>query len=246
MTWNEVTVSGHPCDVYEPSSMNEFGYVLIYLHGVHLNRLVDKDAFTRQFELHGLPVVAPMTGRSWWTDRICEEFDSTISAEAHVRQNIVGYIRDRFGTKERRIGLLGTSMGGQGALRFAYKYPREFPAVAAISPAIDYQLRFEDGDETLPLMYRDPEEVRQDTALLHVHPLNWPHHQFICCDPADERWFESADRLQMKLYSLGIPHEYEFTVTAGGHGFQYYNEMAERAVTFLATALEKERHHVFG
>ena len=135
-------------------------------------------------------------------------------------------------------------MGGQGALRLAYKRPSIFPVVAAISPAIDYQLRFEEGDETLPLMYRDAEQARQDTALLHIHPLNWPRHQFFCCDPNDYPWFVSAERLRMKLGSLGVPFECDLETTGGGHGFEYYNQMAEKTVGFLVNRLEKERLRV--
>ena len=179
--------------------------MILYLHGVHLQRLQDKTPFMEAFDQHGLPVIAPHTQRSWWTDRICAEFDPELTAEAHVLNNVVPFIRQRWQLAEGGIGLLGTSMGGQGALRLAYKRPSIFPVVAAISPAIDYQLRFEEGDETLPLMYRDAEQARQDTALLHIHPLNWPRHQFFCCDPNDYPWFVSAERLRMKLGSLGVP-----------------------------------------
>jgi len=152
--------------------------VAIYLHGVHLNRLNDKPAFMDEFDRHGLAVVAPQTKRSWWTDKICLEFDRGISAQRHVMENILPFVESRLGTKPPRIGLLGTSMGGQGALRLSYKFPQRFPVVAAISPAIDFHLRYNEGDETIPQMYPDPEAARQDTAILHVHPLNWPRHQF--------------------------------------------------------------------
>ncbi len=242
-TWNEETVGGHPCDVYEPPWRNEHGFVVIYLHGVHMNRLVDKPPFIEQFAQHGLPVVAPMTQRSWWTDRICLEFDKQLTAERHLLDNVLPYIEQRFGTKNRRVALLGTSMGGQGALRIAYKHPDRFPVVAAISPAIDYQSRFDD-DEVIQQMYSDTESVRQDTATLHIHPLNWPRHQFFSCDPADHRWWDSADRLRMKLYSLGVPHECDLETSGGGHGFEYYNLMAERAVSFIAERLDQERRRL--
>ncbi len=242
-TWSQVELVGHSCDVYEPAERNEHVYVVLYLHGVHMTRLHDKRAFVEQFDRHGLPVIAPITRQSWWTDKICEEFDPKTTAERHVLDNVLPYIEERWKAKPPRIALLGTSMGGQGALRFAYKYPNVFPVVAAISPAIDYQIRYYDH-ETIAQMYSEPEAARQDTATLHVHPLNWPRHQFFCCCPQDESWFDSADRLHMKLYSLGIPHEYDLTTEGGGHGFQYYEKMAERAVTFLVERLDQERRRL--
>ena len=119
--------------------------------------------------------------------------------------------------------------------------------VAAISPAIDYQQRLEtpeEDDDPLFEMYLDPEAARQDTALLHIHPLNWPRNQFFCCDPTDYRWFDSSDRLRMKLGSLGVPFECDLETSAGGHGFQYYNVMAQRAMTYILNSLNSERLRV--
>jgi S-formylglutathione hydrolase FrmB len=199
----------------------------------------------REFERHGLRVVEPVSGRSWWTDRIWPEFDSNTSAERYVVEHVVSYIGERWGARPPRLALLGVSMGGQGALRMAYKYPQIFPTVAAIAPAIDYQKRIIEGvDPGLDFLYRDAEEARQDTALLHIHPLNWPRHQFFCCDPGDVRWHESADRLRMKLSSLGVPFECDLEIEAGGHSFEYASHMAGRAVGFIAKSLEQERLRV--
>jgi pimeloyl-ACP methyl ester carboxylesterase len=239
-SWNEISLAGHSCDVFEPSRAHPDGFVVIFLHGVHLTRLVDNAAFTAEFERHGLRVIAPMTMRSWWTDRICPEFDPAITAEAYVRTTVLDYIAERWDVRPPAIGLLGTSMGGQGGLRMAYKYPQMFPAVAALSPAVDCQKRF-NGDETLPTMYRDAEAARQDSAILHVHPLNWPRFQFFACDPTDERWFDSSDRLHMKLASIGIPHTCDLVTSGGGHGSEYYDRMAPRAVGFLVESLEAIR-----
>ena len=116
--------------------------------------------------------------------------------------------------------------------------------MAAVSPAIDYHLRMDEGDETLAGMYPDKEAARQDTATLHVHPLNWPRNLWFCCDPIDLRWHESAEKLRMKLAALGIPHEYDLETSGGGHGFEYYNRMAEKAVTFLVERLDSEQARV--
>lgn len=242
--WKQEVVGGHGCNLFVPRKPNPHQYLLIYLHGLHLKKLEDQTKFTALFEKNGLPVVAPVTQRSWWTDRICPEFDPVMTAERYLLDHILPYIEQEFQSSPPRIGLLGTSMGGQGALRFAYKYPDLFPVAAAISPAVDYQICYRNGDPMIRAMYPNEEAARQDTATLHIHPLNWPRHQFFCCDPTDEIWIESSERLRMKLSSLGIPHECDLETTAGGHGFQYYNRMAEQAVCFLVENLERERMRI--
>lgn len=243
-TWSIERVAGHACHVYEPPQVGEHGYAVLYLHGVHLGKLEDNPAFVEQFDRFGLRVFAPLTQRSWWTDRICAEFDPEVSAERHVIDRVLPAIESRWGGPEPCVALLGTSMGGQGALRLAFKYPDTFPIVAAISPAIDYHTRFDEGDETIPQMYEDEEEARQDTALLHMHALNWPRNIFFACDPTDHRWFDSAQKLQMKLGALGIPYECEMDLEAGGHGFRYYSAVARQAVEFLVERLDHERLRV--
>lgn len=243
--WYEDLLAGHAVDRFEPAQPNPHGFTLLYLHGVHVTRLRENAVYSELFDRHGLRVAAPITQRSWWTDRICDEFDPECSAERHVLERVLPYLAETWGVQPPQIAVWGTSMGGQGALRFAFKYPSRFPVVAAIAPAIDYQVKIDEGDETLWAMYGgDRERARQDTATLHVHPLNWPRHTWFCCDPADHRWHESAERLQMKLSSLGIPHECDLETTAGGHSWEYYNHMAETAVHFMVSALERERLRV--
>jgi S-formylglutathione hydrolase FrmB len=239
--WSQVEVAGHTCRVFEPAEPSPHGYIVVYLHCSQSASLRDYPAFMREFECYGLRVVEPITGQSWWTNRILREFDAKISAESFVVERVVPYVAERFGARPPRLALLGVSMGGQGALRMAYKYPNVFPTVAAISPAIDYQKRIDEGvDPGLDEMYRDAEDARQDTATLHIHPLNWPRNQFFCCDPSDTRWHDSADRLRMK----GVPYECDLETEAGGHSFKYASHMAERAVGFIAERLERERLRV--
>jgi S-formylglutathione hydrolase FrmB len=243
--WSEIDVAGHVCRVFEPARPSPHGFVVVYLHCSRVARLQAYAAFEQEFERHGLRVIAPVTGRSWWTDRICPDFDPTISAERYVLDRVLPYVAERWDARPPQLALLGVSMGGQGALRMAYKHPNVFPTVAAISPAIDFQKRIVEGvDPGLELMYRDEEDARQDSALLHIHPLNWPRNQFFCCDPTDYRWHGSADRLRMKLWSLGVPFEYDLDTVAGGHSFEYCSAMAARAIGFLAERLERERLRV--
>jgi hypothetical protein len=232
---SEKLVAGHTCDVFEPSEINSARTAAIYLHNAQRCRLRDQPWLVKLCERHGLPIVAPDSGRSWWTDRICPAFDAELTAERHLLDNILPFIRHCWDIMAPHIGLFGSEMGGQGALRIAYKHPRTFPVVAAISPAIDFQLLF-DEDEQLQSMYRDREAARQDTALLNVHPLNWPRHQFFCCDPADPLWWDSADRLQMKLASTGIPHESDLGSPACARE-EYAQHMMPRVISFLVQRL---------
>jgi S-formylglutathione hydrolase FrmB len=242
--WPQAEVAGHACEIYEPKTLHPQGFVVVYLHGVHLNRLSEQPAFEAEFDRHGLRVICPQTARSWWTNKVCAEFDPVLTAERYVLDHVLPYVAQRWDVRPPRIGLLGTSMGGQGALRFAFKHPRTFPVTAAIAPAIDYYLRWNEGDETLPEMYSDAEAARQDTATLHVHPLNWPHSIWFCCDPVDYRWHNSADKLRMKLGALGIPFECDLETGGQGHGFEYYSRMAPAAMRFLVERLEAESRRV--
>jgi pimeloyl-ACP methyl ester carboxylesterase len=240
-TWSEIDLSGHASWVFEPAVPSDHPYVVIYLHGGDVGRLADLAEFTHEFDRHGLRVIQPMTGRSWWTDRIWPGFDVTISAEGYVLERVVPHVAERWSARPPRLALLGMSMGGQAALRIAYKRPSVFPTVAALSPAIDFHRRIGRGiDPILDQLYRDEEDARQDTALLHADPRNWPRNQFFSCDPTDP-WFESADRLRMKLRSLGIPFQCDLETEAGGHSLDYARRMAEPAVRFLAEGLEAER-----
>src|SRR5687767_1180838 len=136
--WSEVEIAGHACHVFEPAQPSPHGFTVMYLHGLHLGELADHPAFTRLFDQYGLRCIAPVTGRSWWADRICPEFDPQVTAERHVLDRVLPWLAENWNVRPPQIALLGTSMGGQGALRLSYKHPTIFPVVAAISPAIDF------------------------------------------------------------------------------------------------------------
>ena len=240
--WSTITISGHECAVLAPPRPSA-GRAVIYLHDVHEPRLFDDDPLAARLEAAGLPVIAPLAGRSWWLDRAMPGFDRSLTPERFVVEFVTAEIGRRFGVRPPGIAVVGAGMGGQGALRLAYRHPAVFPVAAAISPAIDFHRGMreaadrEDGDlfDTLWEAYGDVERARQDTAILHVHPLNWPRHQFFASHPADTAWHDGADRLHSKLLALGIPHtallepQADFPVAA-----------AAAAVAFVVAALDEE------
>ncbi len=242
--WEQVEIVGKTADVYLPAgseageSAAPRGQVVLHQHGHSGETLAGSRAFTAELEKHQLPAICPHGKRSWWLDRVCSEFDTELSPLRYLREQVVPYIAERWQVEPPQIGLTGISMGGQGALQLAYRYPREFPVVAAIAPAIDFHNWHGRG---LPLdeMFANREAARQETAILQLTPLNWPRHQLLVCDPQDVDWFDGAERMGMKLSASGIPYEADFETSAGGHSWEYFDAMAPRVIDYVAASLEK-------
>jgi len=248
-TWSTIEIAGHACEAYEPAELCEHAQAVLYLHDRQQTSLREKRAFLDEFERHGLRVLCPLTGERWWADRIHAPFDATQTAERFILDACVPWLAEQWQIAPPQVALLGCEMGGQGALRISYKHPNVFPVVAGIAPALDFQIYIErqngnPGDPALTRMYGEVETGRQDSATLHIHPLNWPRNQWFCADPSDFYWHDSADRLRMKLYSLGVPYEGDFETTAVTTGWPYYEKMAAPALTFIKERLEAERRRV--
>jgi S-formylglutathione hydrolase len=234
--WRREEIGGRPVEIFDPVPATTGNGVVLFLHDFDAQPLSQSGVFTKELAKHSLRCMCPIADRSWWTTVPCPDFDPVVSPLEFVRQSVVPFIDRTWNVSPPKIALLGIGMGGQGALQLAYRWPREFPNLAAIAPAVDFQNWYGYG-LSLDRMFPSKEAARQQTATLHIHPLSWPKHQFLCCDPADEYWFEGTDRLAMKLSSIGIPFERELTTTAGGHDWTYFERMAEPALRFLAESL---------
>jgi dienelactone hydrolase len=234
--WSPVEVAGKKIDVYDPPVRPRLA--ILYLHGAGLETLQANPVWTKLFDQLQLACACPHGQLSWWTDRICATFDPQITAEQHLLQSVVPFMAQRWQLAPRAIGLTGISMGGQGALRLAFKRPEQFPVVAGIASALDYHERYGQGSP-LDDMYDSKEQCRQDTALMHVPPAGYPPHIFFCIDPEDH-WIRGNDRLHEKLSALGIPHTCDLTTRAGGHTWDYFNAVAQRVVGFLHAGLDQE------
>jgi S-formylglutathione hydrolase len=240
--WSTITVAGHACELYEPPRPLP-GRAVIYLHDVTEQPLQEAAGLRDAIEAAGLPAIAPRTGRSWWLERIMPGFDKEVTPERFVLEPVRAEIERRFGVTAPGIALIGTGMGGQGALRISYRHPTVFPVAAAIAPAIDFHIAMRECDDrddgayydTLWETYGDVERARQDTAILHVHPLNWPRHQWFASDPSDVHWHDGAARLTSKLRALGIPH----TALLDSRDRLAAN-LAPDAIRFVVDALSQE------
>jgi pimeloyl-ACP methyl ester carboxylesterase len=235
-TWSRVDLHGKPADVYD---MDQPRFGVLFLHPYGLETLANRPAYTRLFDELKLACVCPHTMHSWWTDRICPEFDPRLTAERHLLDHVLPYFQTRWKLTPPAVGLLGISMGGQGALRLAFKHPRLFPVAAGIASALDYYEFYNQG-MGLEEMYDSKEQCRQDTALMYVPPYDPPPHLYFCIDPDDTDWHRGNDRLHEKMTALGVAHIADLTTEAGGHSWEYFNHMAEPALRFVYQGLEKE------
>ena len=236
--WTQTEVAGKTVDVYDPPGSVRPRFAVLYLHGVALETLAANAAWSRLLDELNLACACPHGQRCWWTDRVCPEFDARLTNEQHLLQYVVPYMVQRWQLAPRALGLTGISMGGQGALRLAFKYPEQFPVVAGIASAIDYYDKYGQG-LALDEMYDSKEQCRQDTAPMHVPPYGYPPHIFFCIDP-DDPWLRGNDRLHEKLAALGIPHQCDLTTRAGGHSWDYFNAVADRVLRFVHAGLEQE------
>lgn len=238
-TWTTVEIAGKQVDIYDLASGSRPRFGALYLHGIGLETLKDNHHYSSLFDELGIACICPYGQRSWWADRICEEFDSTTTAEHHVIKKVLPCFEQRWGLRARSVAIFGISMGGQGALRMAFKHPKLFPVVAGIASALDHYEIYGQGT-TLDDMYNSKEQCRQDGALLHIHPSEQPPHIYFSIDPTDEIWHRGNDRLHEKLSALGVRHTCDLTTQAGGHSWDYFNAMADPTIRFMAEGLQQE------
>ena len=235
-TWDRGQIADKPAEVFGPTDAARPRFGILFLHDLDGRTLWDDLTFSPLLKEAGLACVCPFGDQAWWTDRICPGFDPQLTGESYVIDYVLPFFADRWRLESKAIGLLGVGMGGQGALRLAFKHPKSLLTVAALAPSIEYHELH--GRETpLDGMYDSKEPCRQDTAILHLHPLHYPPHVFFAIDPGDP-WYRGCDRLHEKMNALGVLHTAEFT--AGGSGWEFARKMAEPALQFLLAGLETE------
>lgn len=179
-------------------------------------------------ERHSLGVVCLPPRGAWWLPKPCRAFGGR-APEAYLMEQVVPALREAHGA--RRFGLAGLGMGGQGALRIAFKHARLFPAVAAVQPWVDFHERYWE-DEVLQEAFADVETARQYTATLWINPLDRPMHIHLYATAADSNWYPGIQRLHEKLVAIGVPHEWE--EFRGAEGLDVVRRAVERLVARIA------------
>lgn len=89
-------------------------------------------------------IVAPVTGDSFYIDW----HDGTNQWDTFITGQMLNEVRERFHVKLDRAGtvIAGSSFGGQGVLRIAFRHPEMFIAAASMAPGFPPVLKLEDWD----------------------------------------------------------------------------------------------------
>ncbi len=125
--------------------------LFIWLHG----GTSGKDYLDRQLRSHvekawatgdlvPCVVVAPVTGASFFIDW----HDGTNQWDTFITGQMLSHMRERYNVRQDQAGtvIAGSSFGGQGVLRVAFRHPTMFVAAAAMAPGFPAVLTLEDWD----------------------------------------------------------------------------------------------------
>lgn len=234
--WTSTTIGGRPADAFGPADRPRF--VLVFLSDLDGVTPRDNPVWTALLTAHRFACVCPAGAETWWADRVYPPFDPAVTGERYLLDVVRPWALDHFGLPANAVALAGVGAGGQAAVKFGFKHPRTFRAVAGLGAILDAYEVYGRGT-ALDEMYANREQCRQDGAVLHVHPANWPAHLFLACDP-DGPWLRGNDRLREKLAALGVPHRTDFETRGCGHSWTYYDHLAPAALKVLADGLAAE------
>jgi S-formylglutathione hydrolase FrmB len=213
--------------------------VLYLLHGLS----EDASAWQRMSPVediareHGLVVVLPSGGRSFYTDQLNGQKYFT-----YLMEELPRYLKDVFALDPAREDtfIAGSSMGGYGALKAALLYPGRFSAVMIFSGVLSLDILHSHLDEhhrneftylfgdlsKLPGSQHDPAVWLKNAAR---DPEKLPR-LFITCGRQDDLYPLSAG-FSAACRSLGIPVDYH--EEDGKHDFSFWNPQLRRWLDLL-------------
>jgi enterochelin esterase family protein len=163
------------------------------------------------------------------------------------------FVRDLIPQMEKRFRLLsarsaraitGVSMGGYGALRFAFKYPQMFASVSAHMPALMEQLPHASGDMALNVFigsaFGQPVDEafwKANTPFIFARTANPRGLKiYFDCGDHDDYGFDAGSREMDKLLTARhIPHT--FHIYPGRHDAVFVAQHLPESLEFDSTAL---------
>ena len=229
--------------------------VLYYLHGLGDNEqsLLNSGGWDLVAELRSehtvgdFVILAPSAGHTFFIN----SENGKVRYEDFFMKEFMPQMEKKYraeGTRAMR-GITGVSMGGYGALRFAFKYPNEFAAVTAQMPALIAELPKNIGS--------GPGSLGNLLSDVYGSPFNRAYFErnnvfyFARTDPAaslrrmkiyfdvgnnDDYGFEQgAEELNRLLNSRDIPHE--FHIYPGRHSIEFVVQHFPQVIEFQWSAI---------
>ena len=240
--------------------------VLYYLHGLG----DDEQSFSRSggwaliedLREHGkigdFLIVAPEGGASFYIN----SGDGKVRYSDFFLRELLPYMEKKYRVLPGREGraITGISMGGYGALRFAFGYPAMFSAVSAQSAAL-MQISVDDlnaaAESRLPVMnalggvFGNPIDVahwrandpfvlgKKNRAALKSMAI------YFNCGQSDDYGFDKgAGALDRQLTAEGIAHEYRSY--PGRHSINYFLSHLEEVMEFHSREFGRGKSSVVG
>lgn len=232
--------------------------VVYYLHGLGESEQTLVGALgallgdlQRNWKIKEFLVITPEAGTTFYIN----SHDGRVRYEDFLVREFIPAMERRFraaGTRATRA-IAGTSMGGYGALRTAFKYPQMFAAVEAEMPALYekfpqrllpfFEMSRRGGGAGSPFGQPFDEAfwerntpftlARANAARLHNLKI------YFDCGAEDDYGFDAGTRrLDQLLTSLKIKHEAH--IYPGRHGPDFIADHFPAALGFVSAALARE------
>jgi len=238
-----------PAD-YQRESAKQTRYpVLILLHGLGGSAgdwVSERARLAEHAAEHRLVIVVPEGRDAWYTD------SATVAAEKFETYFVAELLPDverRFRTHARREGraVAGLSMGGYGALKFAFKHPDKFALAASMSGALAAASWV--PSESLPEFVRpslsrafggadSPARAANDLFRLarEVAPERVGALPYLYLDCGTEDFLIGNNRdFSALLLERKIPHEYR--QLPGGHTWPYWDQQVREILKLASRRL---------
>jgi S-formylglutathione hydrolase FrmB len=227
--------------------------ILYFLHGLHENAEVLLDSggwdliqdLWNQHQIGEYLIVTPSADDTFYINSLNgrEDYQNFFIRE------FMPYIEHRYRVRSERSqrGIGGISMGGYGALRFAFLYPGLFVAVTAHGPALidepEAQITPGVADEITQFVgtaFGSPFDraywVRESPfTIVKTHPRPTGLKIYFDCGLQDSFGFErGAEKFHQLLDSRGIPNE--FHLYPGSHDWTYFAQHLPASLQFQSRA----------
>ena len=230
--------------------------VLYFLHGLGDNEqtLFNSGGWTMladlrsQHKLGDFLIVAPEGKRSFYINSA----DGSVRYSDFFLREFLPHIESKYRTRPGRAGraISGISMGGYGALRFAFAHPELFSAVSAQSAAL-----ITESPQTLDAASRTGAPLAGVLGAVFGNPIQVTHWNenspfvlarrnaaglktmaiYFNCGQDDNYGFEKgAAALHEELQKLGVKHEYHSY--PGDHSFSYFLSHFDEVMEFHSRA----------